>query len=113
MEGMTPTSIVYLLKYAKRAHGRLASASLAVEDVSASSTAAAEGPLPPKATVGPTAQRSGRDDPYELALRAGKPLSNTTFRQRTTVFETLLQFVNPEAKQPPGSLLDMLPEERL
>ncbi|KAL5507481.1 hypothetical protein ACEPAH_6937 [Sanghuangporus vaninii] len=56
---------------------------------------------------------AGEDDPYELALRGGKTLSGTRFTQRTEVFESLLRFIGraARAKQPEGSLLDMLGNE--
>lgn len=53
------------------------------------------------------------DDPYELGLRAGRPLSQARFKQRTEVFEAFLQFVSPEAKQPDGNLLDMVCKDEL
>jgi len=48
------------------------------------------------------------DDPHELRIREGRRLSSMRFNQRTDVFESLLSFISPEAKQPGGSLLDML-----
>ncbi|KAG2073978.1 hypothetical protein BDR04DRAFT_1126925 [Suillus decipiens] len=50
------------------------------------------------------------EDPEETALRdtSTKPLSPERFRQRTEVFESLLQFVGEDGKQPMGSLLDMV-----
>lgn len=55
------------------------------------------------------------DDPYELELRGGKPLSGFRFAQRTEVFESLLRFVGRagRAKQPEGNLLDVLGNEEL
>ncbi|KAL5523551.1 hypothetical protein ACEPAG_7724 [Sanghuangporus baumii] len=56
---------------------------------------------------------AGEDDPYELSLRGGKPLNGARFAQRTEVFESLLRFIGRagRAKQPEGSLLDMLGNE--
>lgn len=56
------------------------------------------------------ATEPGDDDPYELELRGGKPLSSTRFAQRTEVFESLLRFVGRKGrtKQPEGSLLDLV-----
>jgi hypothetical protein len=53
------------------------------------------------------------EDPVETALRDAsmKPLSPERFRQRTEVFESLLQFVGEDGKQPMGSLLDMVDAE--
>ncbi|KAG2364029.1 Muskelin N-terminus-domain-containing protein [Suillus spraguei] len=53
------------------------------------------------------------EDPEETALRdaSTKPLSPERFRQRTEVFESLLQFVGEDGKQPMGSLLDMVDVE--
>ncbi|KAG1725427.1 Muskelin N-terminus-domain-containing protein [Suillus paluster] len=53
------------------------------------------------------------EDPEETALRDAptKPLSLERFRQRTEVFESLLQFVGEDGKQPMGSLLDMVDAE--
>ena len=48
------------------------------------------------------------DDPHELRIRDGRRLSSARFDQRTKVFESLLSFISPEAKQPDGSLLDMM-----
>ncbi|KAG2135782.1 Muskelin N-terminus-domain-containing protein [Suillus clintonianus] len=56
---------------------------------------------------------SMEEDPEETALRdaSTKPLSPERFRQRTEVFESLLQFVGEDGKQPMGSLLDMVDAE--
>ncbi|KAG1767395.1 Muskelin N-terminus-domain-containing protein [Suillus occidentalis] len=53
------------------------------------------------------------EDPEETALRdaSTKPLSPERFRQRTEVFESLLQFVGEDGKQPMGSLLDVVDAE--
>lgn len=48
------------------------------------------------------------DDPYELELRGGEPLSGDLFRQRTEIFESLLKYIDRDGTQPPGSLLDMI-----
>jgi hypothetical protein len=53
------------------------------------------------------------DDPYELGMRAGRTLPQARFKQRTEVFEALLKFISPEAKQPDGSLLDMVCKDEL
>jgi hypothetical protein len=52
---------------------------------------------------------SMEEDPEERAVRGGKnPLSPARFKQRTEVFESLLEFIEDEAKQPPGNLLDKM-----
>jgi len=53
------------------------------------------------------------EDPEEIALRdsSTKPLSAERFRQRTEVFESLLQFIGEDEKQPMGSLLNMVDAE--
>ncbi|KAF9236343.1 Muskelin N-terminus-domain-containing protein [Melanogaster broomeanus] len=53
------------------------------------------------------------EDPEEAIFRDGgtKPLSAERFRQRTEVFESLLVFVGEDAKQPKGSLLDLVDAE--
>lgn len=51
------------------------------------------------------------DDPHELQIREGRRLSSARFDQRTKLFESLLSFISPEAKQPDGVLLDMLHHE--
>lgn len=56
---------------------------------------------------------SMEEDLMEIALRdpSTKPLSAERFRQRTEVFESLLQFIGEDEKQPMGSLLDMVDAE--
>lgn len=52
---------------------------------------------------------SMEEDPEERVLRGGKdPLTAARFKQRTEVFESLLRFIDDEAKQPPGNLLDKI-----
>ncbi|OJA09261.1 hypothetical protein AZE42_02024 [Rhizopogon vesiculosus] len=53
------------------------------------------------------------EDPEEIALRdsSTKSLSAERYRQRTEVFESLLQFIGEDGKQPMGSLLDMVDAE--
>ncbi|KAJ8518601.1 hypothetical protein ONZ45_g4355 [Pleurotus djamor] len=49
------------------------------------------------------------EDPLEPSLRGeADGLTENRFRQRTEVFEALLKFVDAQAKQPDGSLLDMV-----
>ena len=43
-----------------------------------------------------------------LASEDGDEISMARFRQRTEVFESLLAYLNPDAVQPSGSLLDLL-----
>ncbi|EJD02721.1 uncharacterized protein FOMMEDRAFT_156054 [Fomitiporia mediterranea MF3/22] len=78
-------------------------------DVGSVPAPAALGPFPDTVSEVP----SGEDDPYELALRGGKQLSGNRFEQRTEVFESLLRFVGKagRAKQPEGSLSDVLGDE--
>jgi len=61
------------------------------------------------------ASQSGRavlsmeEDPEERVVRSGgPPLSAARFQQRTEVFESLLEFIEDQAKQPSGNLLDMV-----
>ena len=70
-------------------------------------------PKPPKVVKASGTRSAGRDDSYELQLRGGRPLAESVFQQRTQVFEKLLEFVNADAKQPSGSLLEMLNDEKL
>jgi hypothetical protein len=52
---------------------------------------------------------SMKEDPEEKSVRdSASPLSAEHFQQRTEVFESLLQFVGEDAKQPSGNLLDMV-----
>ncbi|KAI6037579.1 Muskelin N-terminus-domain-containing protein [Pisolithus marmoratus] len=51
------------------------------------------------------------EDPLEASSSGTKPLSADRFRQRTEVFEGLLEFVEVVAKQPEGSLLDLVDSE--
>jgi hypothetical protein len=52
---------------------------------------------------------SMKEDPEEKGMRdAASSLSAERFQQRTEVFESLLQFVGEDAKQPSGNLLDMM-----
>ncbi|KAG0701286.1 Muskelin N-terminus-domain-containing protein [Suillus ampliporus] len=53
---------------------------------------------------------SMEEDPKERDAST-KPLSPERFRQRTEVFESLLQFIGEDGKQPMGSLLDMVDAE--
>ena len=50
------------------------------------------------------------EDPEEREMRdsGSTSLSAERFQQRTEVFESLLEFVGQDAKQPSGSLLDMM-----
>lgn len=50
------------------------------------------------------------EDPEEREMRASgaASLSAERFQQRSEVFESLLEFVGQDAKQPSGSLLDMM-----
>lgn len=48
------------------------------------------------------------EDPTENDLHSGTTLSGERYKQRTEVFERLLQFVNEEAKQPQKDLLDLV-----
>jgi len=53
------------------------------------------------------------EDPVETGLReeGSKPVSAERFSQRAEMFERLLAFVGEEAKQPRGSLLDLVDAE--
>jgi hypothetical protein len=52
---------------------------------------------------------SMKEDPEEKGMRdVTSSLSAERFQQRTEVFESLLQFVGEDAKQPSGNLLDMM-----
>ncbi|KIK91363.1 hypothetical protein PAXRUDRAFT_830906 [Paxillus rubicundulus Ve08.2h10] len=76
-------------------------------------------PLPPFNTLIGTTQKRNRnilqmdEEAEEATFRDGstKPLSAERFRQRTEVFEGLLVFVGEDAKQPEGSLLDLVDAE--
>jgi hypothetical protein len=75
-------------------------------------------PLPPFNTLVGTQKRNRSilqmdEDAEEATFRDGgtKPLSAERFRQRTEVFEGLLVFVGEDAKQPEGSLLDLVDAE--
>ncbi|KAL1746418.1 Muskelin N-terminus-domain-containing protein [Schizophyllum fasciatum] len=50
----------------------------------------------------------GIPDPVERAGKGSEQLPGDTFEQRTTVFESLLEFVDQDAKQPTGNLLDLV-----
>lgn len=54
---------------------------------------------------------SGSDSVHDGSKTRAKPLSADRFRQRTEVFEGLLELVEPGAKQPEGSLLDLVDSE--
>uniref|UniRef100_D8QBS5 Muskelin N-terminal domain-containing protein n=1 Tax=Schizophyllum commune (strain H4-8 / FGSC 9210) TaxID=578458 RepID=D8QBS5_SCHCM len=60
---------------------------------------------PPRTTVS-TEYMLGIPDPSEKAGSSGLP--GRSFEQRTAVFESLLEFVDQEAKQPTGNLLDLV-----
>lgn len=50
-----------------------------------------------------------KEDPDEKGIRDSSiSLSPERFQQRTEIFESLLEFVGTDAKQPSGSLLDMV-----
>jgi hypothetical protein len=52
---------------------------------------------------------SMKEDPEEKGMRDSTgSLSAERFQQRTEVFESLLQFVGEDAKQPSGNLLDVM-----
>ncbi|KAI6021604.1 Muskelin N-terminus-domain-containing protein [Pisolithus microcarpus] len=54
---------------------------------------------------------SGSDSVHDGSKTRAKPLSADRFRQRTEVFEGLLELVETGAKQPEGSLLDLVDSE--
>lgn len=60
---------------------------------------------PPRTTVS-AEYMLGIPDPSEKAGSSGLP--GRAFEQRTAVFESLLEFVDQEAKQPTGNLLDLV-----
>jgi hypothetical protein len=50
-----------------------------------------------------------KEDPEERSVRGEESsLSAERFQQRTEVFESLMEFIGEDAKQPPGNLLDMV-----
>lgn len=48
------------------------------------------------------------EDPDEIAPTSGNPPSAMRFRQRTTVFEQVMTFINADARQPEKDLLLMI-----
>ncbi|KAF4567413.1 hypothetical protein EYR40_006412 [Pleurotus pulmonarius] len=65
---------------------------------------------PPEAIRSITAQiMQAVEDPMEKSIRGEEEeLSGAIFRQRTEVFEVLLSYIDPQAKQPDGYLPDMM-----
>lgn len=57
------------------------------------------------------ASSSGGDNVHDGSKTRAKPLSADRFRQRTEVFEGLLEFVEADAKEPECSLLDLVDSE--
>ena len=50
-----------------------------------------------------------KEDPEEGIVRdEGSSLSTKRFQQRAEVFETVMEFIAEDAKQPSGNLLDMM-----
>ena len=49
-----------------------------------------------------------QEDPEERRVNGGKPISAARFKQRTAVFEQLMEFVNTDAKQPAKDLVQFV-----
>ena len=55
---------------------------------------------------------SMEEDPIEREVNGGKPPSSERYKERTTVFEQLMAFVNEDAKQPDKDLFSMVNSDR-